>query len=120
MCNALVGVGRGALSGALARHTARHRFGGKRFQHRALPEDSLHAAKMLTLAAILAAAPLAIAIYAYVGYPLILWLVAKVRPRPTSKPEGAGWPSVTITVPVYNAASSISATLDRLLDGCIE
>ena len=71
---------------------------------------------MLTLAAILAAAPLAIALYAYVGYPAILWLVAKASQRATSTPEGAGWPSVTITVPVYNAASSIRATLDRLLD----
>jgi hypothetical protein len=26
MCNAFVGVGRGALSGALARHTALHRW----------------------------------------------------------------------------------------------
>ena len=30
--------------------------------------------------------------------------------------ERNGWPSVTITVPVHNAASSIRATLDRLLE----
>jgi glycosyltransferase involved in cell wall biosynthesis len=71
---------------------------------------------MLTLAAVLAAAPVAIALYAYVGYPLILWLVAKWVRRAAPTAEGADWPSVTITVPVYNAASSIGATLDRLLD----
>jgi glycosyltransferase involved in cell wall biosynthesis len=71
---------------------------------------------MFAFAAILAAAPMVIAIYAYLGYPLVLWLVAKVRRRSISVPPGAVWPSVTITVPVYNAASSIRATLDRILE----
>jgi cellulose synthase/poly-beta-1,6-N-acetylglucosamine synthase-like glycosyltransferase len=38
-----------------------------------------------------------------------------VRPRITAPPESAVWPSVTITVPVYNAVSSIGATLESLL-----
>jgi cellulose synthase/poly-beta-1,6-N-acetylglucosamine synthase-like glycosyltransferase len=70
---------------------------------------------MLALAATLAAAPLVIALYAYVGYPLILWIVANVRPRGESARRFLDWPSVTITVPVYNALSSIGATLDALL-----
>ena len=70
---------------------------------------------MLAVAAILVAAPLFIALYAYVGYPLILWIVGKVRPRGSSARLSAEWPSVTITVPVYNALSSIGATLDALL-----
>jgi cellulose synthase/poly-beta-1,6-N-acetylglucosamine synthase-like glycosyltransferase len=70
---------------------------------------------MLALAAILAAAPLVIALYAYVGYPLILWIVANVRPREESAQRFLDWPSVTITVPVYNALSSIGATLDALV-----
>jgi cellulose synthase/poly-beta-1,6-N-acetylglucosamine synthase-like glycosyltransferase len=71
---------------------------------------------MLALAAILAAAPAVIALYAYVGYPLILWIVGSVRPRESSVRDSAVWPSVTLTVPVYNALSSISATLESLLE----
>jgi cellulose synthase/poly-beta-1,6-N-acetylglucosamine synthase-like glycosyltransferase len=70
---------------------------------------------MLVFAAMLVAAPLFIALYAYVGYPLILWIVASVRPRGTSARHSAEWPSVTITVPVYNALSTIGATLEALL-----
>jgi cellulose synthase/poly-beta-1,6-N-acetylglucosamine synthase-like glycosyltransferase len=69
---------------------------------------------MFVLAA-LAAAPLVIAVYAYLGYPLILWIVATVRPRGSSARDTAQWPSVTITVPVFNAFSSIGATLESLL-----
>jgi cellulose synthase/poly-beta-1,6-N-acetylglucosamine synthase-like glycosyltransferase len=71
---------------------------------------------MLALAAILAAAPFVIALYAYVGYPLILWIVAKIRPRDSSARASMRWPSVTITVPVYNAFASIGATLESLLE----
>jgi cellulose synthase/poly-beta-1,6-N-acetylglucosamine synthase-like glycosyltransferase len=70
---------------------------------------------MLALAAILAAAPLIIGLYAYVGYPLILWVIASVRPRRSPAHQIAPWPSVTITVPVYNAQASIGATLESLL-----
>jgi len=70
---------------------------------------------MLVLAAILAAAPVVIAVYAYVVYPLILWIVGTARPREISARDSAGYPSVTITVPVYNACSSIGATLESLL-----
>lgn len=70
---------------------------------------------MLTLLAILAAAPLLIALYAYVCYPLILWMVAAARSARDSRSEAPSWPTVTITVPVYNAVSSIGATLESLL-----
>jgi cellulose synthase/poly-beta-1,6-N-acetylglucosamine synthase-like glycosyltransferase len=70
---------------------------------------------MLALVSILAAAPLVIGLYAYVGYPVILWVVAGVRPRASSARHSAEWPSVTITVPVYNARSSIGATLEALV-----
>jgi glycosyltransferase involved in cell wall biosynthesis len=72
--------------------------------------------RMFALAAMLAAAPLVIALYAYAVYPLILWIVASVRPRGSSARDTARWPSVTITVPVYNAQSSIGATLESLLE----
>ncbi|MFL5637763.1 MAG: glycosyltransferase [Gemmatimonadaceae bacterium] len=63
----------------------------------------------------LAAAPVAIALYAYVGYPLLLLVAAFLRPRRSSARKNAVWPSVTITVPVYNARSSIETTLEYLV-----
>jgi cellulose synthase/poly-beta-1,6-N-acetylglucosamine synthase-like glycosyltransferase len=70
---------------------------------------------MFAFTAILAAAPLAIAIYAYVGYPLILWIVGRLRPRRIDALVGAPWPTVTVTVPVYNAGSKIRGTLEGIL-----
>jgi len=73
-------------------------------------------AGMLALEAALVAAPVAVAVYAYAGYPLILAVIAALRPRSIAKTEDTEWPFVTITIPVYNAISSIRATLDRLLE----
>jgi glycosyltransferase involved in cell wall biosynthesis len=70
---------------------------------------------MFALALTLAAAPLFFAIYAYAGYPLALWIVARFRPRADSSQSGSVWPSVTITVPTYNSVSSISGTLESLI-----
>ena len=64
---------------------------------------------------ILAAAPVVIALYAYVGYPLILWLVARPNRRSVSRCNNTDWPYVTITVPAFNAAPCIRATLERLV-----
>jgi len=71
---------------------------------------------MFAFAAMIAAAPLAIALYAYIGYPLILWVAAKARRKPLATAVVGEWPSVTVTVPVYNAASSIRSTLDGILN----
>jgi glycosyltransferase involved in cell wall biosynthesis len=72
---------------------------------------------MFAFTAMVAAAPVLIALYAYVGYPLILWLVATARREADRvRSESTVWPYVTVTVPVYNGASSIRATLDRLLE----
>ena len=71
---------------------------------------------MFTLALVIAAAPIATALYAYVAYPAIIWAVARRRPRGNAAAQGNDWPAVTITVPVYNAVSSIRTTLERLLE----
>jgi cellulose synthase/poly-beta-1,6-N-acetylglucosamine synthase-like glycosyltransferase len=71
---------------------------------------------LFALAVLIAAAPLGIALYAYVAYPAIIWTVARVRPREKTGVESEAWPSVTITVPVYNEVSSIRTTLERLLE----
>ncbi|HKR09494.1 MAG TPA: glycosyltransferase [Gemmatimonadaceae bacterium] len=70
---------------------------------------------MSMLLALVAVAPIAVAIIAYAIYPAALWVVTLRR-----KDTGAGvqpktWPTLTITVPVYNAASSIELTLSALL-----
>jgi cellulose synthase/poly-beta-1,6-N-acetylglucosamine synthase-like glycosyltransferase len=59
--------------------------------------------------------PLGIGLYAYVGYPLILKIVATFghsdQPATTDYP----WPFITITVPCYNEERSIRETLAALL-----
>lgn len=70
---------------------------------------------MLTFAAALAAAPLVVALFAYVGYPMFLLAVGRVRPREIATARDAEWPFVTVTVPVYNAAATLHSTLERLL-----
>src|SRR5437868_12415157 len=70
---------------------------------------------MIYLLVAVAAAPLAIALCAYVVYPSVLWSIAWARGLPVCSPKVMSWPSVTITVPVYNAAASIRATLEHLL-----
>jgi len=53
--------------------------------------------------------------YAYVGYPMLLWTMTRFRTgRPTPDVPQL-WPFITITVPAYNEARTIAATLDRLL-----
>jgi cellulose synthase/poly-beta-1,6-N-acetylglucosamine synthase-like glycosyltransferase len=69
---------------------------------------------MFSLGVAVVLAPVIVGIYAYVVYPAILWAIVRVRPRITPDRDLAAWPSVTVTVPVYNSASSIGATLERL------
>src|SRR6266516_6361113 len=69
---------------------------------------------MIPLAAI-AAAPVVIALYAYVGYPAFLWSVTRLTRRSAKRAESeVSLPMVTVTLPVYNAARSIRATLEAL------
>lgn len=70
---------------------------------------------MIAFLTALAVAPLAIGIIAYAVYPFCLLLASRLRRRVVPLPQLGSWPSVTITVPVYNAAASIRATLDHLL-----
>lgn len=69
---------------------------------------------MIALVA-LAAAPVVIALYAYVGYPLALLAITTLRPKQRTAVPSAPLPDVTITVPVYNAVGTIRATLESLL-----
>ena len=57
----------------------------------------------------------AVALYAYLGYPILLKLLSLLRPQPASPGEPSTWPLITITIPAYNEERAIAATLDAIL-----
>lgn len=112
-----VGPSRGVLVGALARHSACTTTGSPKSECRGRFKPSvLISQQVFSLAVVVAAAPIVTAIYAYAAYPAIIWVIARIRPRSDADVRSLDWPVVTITVPVYNAVSSIGTTLERLLD----
>jgi cellulose synthase/poly-beta-1,6-N-acetylglucosamine synthase-like glycosyltransferase len=70
---------------------------------------------MSSVAIAIVAAPLIIAIYAYVGYPAALWVITRFHVKHEPPQAGNEWPTVTVTVPVYNAMAGIRATLEGLM-----
>ncbi len=54
-------------------------------------------------------------VYCYAGYPLLLRLLATVRAPVPEAHDPASWPFIGITIPAYNEAQSIAATLDAVL-----
>jgi len=65
---------------------------------------------------VLLAASLGVGLYAYLGYPLLLKLAGLLRSAsPPLPPPNAEWPMISITVPVYNEAEGLAATLQNLL-----
>jgi len=67
------------------------------------------------LALCLALLPVAIGLWAYVGYPLVLWLLTRVGGRQVVKTDPAEWPTVSFSLPAHNEERNIRATLDGLL-----
>lgn len=63
--------------------------------------------------AVLATA-LALAVYAFAGYPALLWVLTRLRPRPTAAGGAGEPPSVTVTVPVHNEEDQIEGLLASL------
>jgi cellulose synthase/poly-beta-1,6-N-acetylglucosamine synthase-like glycosyltransferase len=70
---------------------------------------------MTQLAVALILIPIVLFAYAYVGYPLILALVALRKSRPPTLDDPPEWPTVSITIPAHDEAASIGATLESLL-----
>ena len=64
---------------------------------------------------VLVLAPVLLFLYAYIGYPLLLRLVARFRPHRTIPEAGGELPTISITIPCYNEEHSIAQTLDRIL-----
>ena len=56
----------------------------------------------------------AVGVYAYLVYPLLLWLGTQGRPR-RSPAEPETWPLLSITVPAHNEEATLAATLERIL-----
>jgi cellulose synthase/poly-beta-1,6-N-acetylglucosamine synthase-like glycosyltransferase len=54
------------------------------------------------------------ALYPLVGYPLVLSIIAALRPRAVAREEWA--PQVTVLIPAYNEAGCIAATIQNKLE----
>ena len=63
----------------------------------------------------LIAVPVALFAYALAGYPVVLWILSRMAPRPRIWGDPADWPRVAILVPAYNEEASIGGTLESLL-----
>jgi cellulose synthase/poly-beta-1,6-N-acetylglucosamine synthase-like glycosyltransferase len=70
---------------------------------------------MQLLGWILVLAPVLALVYAYAIYPLLLRLILLVRKPVLPPTDPEIWPLITLTIPAYNEAASIGATLDSLL-----
>jgi cellulose synthase/poly-beta-1,6-N-acetylglucosamine synthase-like glycosyltransferase len=51
--------------------------------------------------------------YTYVGYPLLVWLVARIRPRGVRRAEST--PSVSVVITAYNEERDLAAKLENTL-----
>jgi cellulose synthase/poly-beta-1,6-N-acetylglucosamine synthase-like glycosyltransferase len=54
-------------------------------------------------------------LYAYVLYPLLLAVIARVRPARVLPKADDEWPSISITIPVYNEARQIDDLMESVL-----
>jgi cellulose synthase/poly-beta-1,6-N-acetylglucosamine synthase-like glycosyltransferase len=54
-------------------------------------------------------------LYAYVLYPLSLFLLSRVRRAPQAPSGDWEWPMISITIPVYNEASQIDDLMESVL-----
>jgi cellulose synthase/poly-beta-1,6-N-acetylglucosamine synthase-like glycosyltransferase len=58
----------------------------------------------------------AIVLYSYAFYPLLLLVLARVRrAQPVLRADPAEWPSVSITLPAYNAQDTLRPVLEALV-----
>lgn len=58
----------------------------------------------------------AVVLYSYAVYPVLLWLLARVRRAPEIvRTEPAVWPRISITLPAYNAQDTLRPVLEALV-----
>jgi len=70
---------------------------------------------MNTIAVVLVVGSVAVGTFAYIGYPIVLWLVTRFT-RQSRGSDDRAWPLLSITVPAYNEERTIAQTLQRVLD----
>ena len=59
---------------------------------------------------------LALLLYTYAGYPLLLWVAGRIRrPHPTAEQEAIDWPLVSISISAYNEEAQIRELIKSLL-----
>jgi cellulose synthase/poly-beta-1,6-N-acetylglucosamine synthase-like glycosyltransferase len=68
---------------------------------------------MTTLAGIMVLAALGTIAYVYVGYPLVLWVLAKIRRRDVKRADVT--PSVTLLISAYNEEEVVARKLENSL-----
>jgi biofilm PGA synthesis N-glycosyltransferase PgaC len=56
---------------------------------------------------------LAVCVYIYFGYPALLWVMSKLRPRPVREADVT--PSVSFIIPAYNEERNIAAKIENTL-----
>jgi len=65
-------------------------------------------------AEILFAASVMALLYTYAGYPLLVWMVSRLRPRPVKRAPGE--PRVSVIITAYNEELDLGAKLENTLD----
>jgi cellulose synthase/poly-beta-1,6-N-acetylglucosamine synthase-like glycosyltransferase len=74
---------------------------------------------VINLALWLLALSVALPLYAYVGYPLALWVIGRARRSPSATASVAsmdgGWPLVSISIAAYNEEAQIGELIKSLL-----
>jgi cellulose synthase/poly-beta-1,6-N-acetylglucosamine synthase-like glycosyltransferase len=70
---------------------------------------------MTTVALVLLGLPVTALGYAYLVYPAALWCVTRLRRPDERRVDRGEWPSITITMPVYNEARIIRSSLEHVL-----
>jgi cellulose synthase/poly-beta-1,6-N-acetylglucosamine synthase-like glycosyltransferase len=63
----------------------------------------------------LVALPVVVGLYAFVLYPLIIWVWSSMRPAFTLPPEPATWPRISVLIVAYNEERRLRRTIEHVL-----
>ena len=70
---------------------------------------------LVSLGVVLIIAGLAIGLYAYVIYPLIVVVLARLAPGVNQTNSDEQWPDLTVVLPVHNEEHVVADTLEAIL-----